>query len=414
MSFYTSAYRSTRFSVKMILKNKQRTLTMALGIMIAIALVIGILGYIDYSQNEVITRAVQDISVDMTAFQSTPSFSQASDFNSYLAKYSPSSFISGYEYIEASSILGANSPGIVVPPSPSAILANTTSTSGFGTARFLNINGTSATVFGVNSSYFKTFSDIFRTENGSTPTLTSSSVFVSNTFADQTGYQQNDPINITIQELNIATSSGSQSFRDFNISTSLVAQKMFNITGIVDINSNIFQQSTDSFTASSSSSSSSQFGSFFASRLQRLTGVVIFMDINTFNTFVPSTAISFGAFQIKIDHSQLSQDTTLIGAQISQLQNYIQLQYPSFTIVSDLQNAISTQASQLDNLRLTLIYLTLPSIFIGFMLTKYATDLVLLERKKEITALRAKSLSQTQIRNYVVIESLISAMIGTL
>ena len=140
--------------------------------------------------------------------------------------------------------------------------------------------------------------------------------------------------------------------------------------------------------------------------------MAIFMDLNTYNSFV-NGIISYSAFQIRVDHSKLSSDTSTIGAQISQLQNYIQIQYPDYTIVSDLQNTITAQASQLDNLRLTLIYLALPSIFIGFMLTKYATDLVLLERKQEITALRAKSLSQTQNRNYIVIESLLTALIGT-
>ena len=110
-----SLYKSFRFSIKMILKNKQRTLTMALGIMIAISLVIGVLGYIDYSQNEVISRAVVNIPIDMTAFQSTPTVSDVSGFQSSLAKYPVSSFISGSEFIEATSILGRDTPGVIVP-----------------------------------------------------------------------------------------------------------------------------------------------------------------------------------------------------------------------------------------------------------------------------------------------------------
>ena len=403
-----SLYRSTSFSIKMILKNKQRTLTMALGIMVAIGLVIGVLGYIDYSQNEVISRAVQDIPIDMTAFQSNPSVADVPSFQNLVAKYPVSSFVIGSEFIEATTIQDLNHPIAIVPSN------STTSTPSFAgggeIGRFANlINGTPVVLYGVNFSYFQTFSNLFRVTNGSASSFTNSTVFVSNVFADQTGFVQNDNLNLTLQNF-----PNLRSFRTGNTTVTLLNQKTFTVSGIVEINTKIFQQSNDAFNPPSGTTTGGQGNDFIANRLQRLSYNAIFMDINTFNSFAaPSNAISFGAFQLKIDHTKLSSDTTLIGAQISQLQNYIQGTFTQYTIISDLQSAINAQASQLDNLRLTLIYLTLPSIFIGFMLTKYATDLVLLERRKEITALRAKSLSQTQIRNYIVIESLLTSLVGT-
>ena len=391
-----SLYKSTHFSVKMILKNKQRTLTMALGIMIAIALVIGVLGYIDYSQNEVISRAVQDIPIDMTVFQNTPDSSQVSGFTSYLSSYG--SFVTNSEFIQGTLPASPNNPGVAVPTNTTE--TNTSSTDGGG---FINLLRGQVMLVGINMSYFNTFSDIFSINQGSASSLTNSTVFISQTYSDQSGYTQGSSVNITLQSINI-------DFQTRSASVSMLNQDFFNVSGIVTINSAIFQKSIDSFNPQTSSSNTNTF----ANRFQRLTDSVIFMDLNTYNKFVsPSNTISFSAFQIRLDHSQLSPDTSLIGAQLAKLENYIELKYTQVNIVSDLQNAINAQASQLDNLRLTLVYLTLPSIFIGFMLTKYATDLVLLERKKEITALRAKSLSQTQIRDYVVIESLITALIGT-
>ena len=180
-----SLYKSTRFSIKMILKNKQRTLTMALGIMIAIGLVIGVLGYIDYSQNEVISRAVQDIPIDMTAFQSTVNANDVSSFQSKLAQFPESSFISSSEYIEATTIMGRNSPGVIIPNNTTTTNATTTAGAGVFAELANVVNGTSVVLYGVNSSYFNTFSQIFRLTNDSATTFTNSTVFVSKTFSDQ-------------------------------------------------------------------------------------------------------------------------------------------------------------------------------------------------------------------------------------
>ena len=279
-----------------MLNKKQPTHTMALGIMIAISLVIGVLGYIDYSQNEVISRAVVNIPIDMTAFQSTPTVSDVAGFQSSLAKYPDPSFISGSEFIEATSFLGRDTPGVIVHTNSTAT-GSTSLSSGGAFANLTNlINGTTAVLYGVNYSYFQTFSNVFRLTNGSATTFTNSTVFISSTFSDQTGIGQNDNMNLTIQSLNI---SGFQAFQNGNISVSLLDQGMFTVSGIVDINSVLFQSSSDSFTTPSSSSSSSTFGgNFFASRISRLSDVAIFMDINTFNSFVSSSAASFGAFQI--------------------------------------------------------------------------------------------------------------------
>lgn len=227
-----SLYRSTRFSIKMVLKNKQRTLTMALGIMIAISLVIGVLGYIDYSQNEVISRAVQDVPIDMTIFQNSPDTSVAPQFTAYLNHYQVPSFITNSEFIQATLPL-SRQPGIIISTNTSTITT--------GKVLNLNINGLPATVFGINMSYLSSFPEVFRVLNGSATSLSNSTVFISQSLSDQTGISQNDNINVTIQKLSVNLPTRTAS-------VSLITQKLFNVSGIVYINSQVFQQVSDSFT----------------------------------------------------------------------------------------------------------------------------------------------------------------------
>jgi ABC-type antimicrobial peptide transport system permease subunit len=381
----------------MLRRNSGRALTMCLGIALAVALVVGVFSYIDYSQNEVIERAVEDIYIDLTVFQNDdPNSDTLESFNSYIEDYT--SLVDSSELIFGTTNIAPTKPGILVGTGDNVTFSMGKSSE----TNVSEIESQPAILLAINQSYFETFPEIFSLTPESSTSLTNSTIYVSTQLSASLNIEQGEDLNVTIQTLSFET-------RSFQVEQ----HSNFNISGIVEIDHAAFQNALNSFLPETEDSSG--FGQGFARRMESVTESIVFMDLNTYTDFITdSNQVDINAIQIRLDHQELSSDVSSIDAQLNQLKNYIELVYFDSAIVSDLQDEILSQADQLNYLRLTLLYLALPSVFIGFYLTKYATDLVLMERKKEITALRAKSLNQTQIRNYVVIESFTTASIGTI
>ncbi|MFW9928975.1 MAG: FtsX-like permease family protein, partial [Candidatus Thorarchaeota archaeon] len=396
-----SLYQTTLLSIKMLIRNKRRALVMSLGITLAIALVVGVFSYIDYSQNQVIERSVSNISIDMSVFQPSGSTNsnELSDFQNYLSSYQYPSFIKSTELILGTASIGVNRPGALVGTGDNLSInfgGGFRDNPGAGLTG-ANISIRPATILAFNESYFENFPEIFKLSSNDSVELSNSTIYVSQPLAASLDLFEGSTLNVSIQTLS------------FPGGISLDTYKAFNVSGIVNVDRSAYQNAINSFIPQDLQSSGG-FGRAF----QTFSELIVFMNLNTFQTFVTNNnQININVLQMKLDHNQLGADVQSILTQINQLENYISLQYFDSTIISNLVDQINLQADQLNNLRLTLLYLAIPSIFIGFYLTKYATDLVLMERKKELTAFRAKSLSQVQIRNYIVIESFATAGIGT-
>ena len=104
------------------------------------------------------------------------------------------------------------------------------------------------------------------------------------------------------------------------------------------------------------------------------------------NESIPQStlAISFNSVHLKLDHSQLSTNTDIIYGQLSQMQSTIEIFYPNVDISNLLSLALDQVVVQLNQMRLFLVYFALPGLLIGAYLSKYAIDLTIKERQKEI------------------------------
>lgn len=251
-------------------------------------------------------------------------------------------------------------------------------------------------VLGVPNEYFSNFPGLFRTENNE---LDNSSIYISNALKDVTALNTGNHLNLSVMRLNEPYIS----LDDY----SYLSNQTFEISGIIDIDSINYRNELSSFIAQSDEK-----------KFESNSELVVFMNNDLFNQFIIYSNISglvdSNVIQVNLNKNFLEFDIQMASAQIDQFINYVKLddRFLKTTITSQLLDQIERDSGQINQFRLTIIYLSIPGIIIGFYLTRYATDLILKERKREISALRAGSISQSQIRNYLVVENLITALIG--
>jgi ABC-type lipoprotein release transport system permease subunit len=267
--------------------------------------------------------------------------------------------------------------------------------SGFEDGKWLI--GQPVTVLGVSSDYFTNFPGIFQTGDSQ---IDNFSIFISKSLKASTALNTGDHLNLSVMKIDPPYNS----LTDWRY----LSNQTFEISGIVNVNSLSFSNGLDSF--------------FPESDEKRIStsDLIVFMNNDLFNRYIITNNV-FGlvdtkVLQVKLNRNSLESDISLTTAQIDQFINYVKTDssFIETTIFSQLLDQIIKNEDQLNQLRLIIIYLSIPGIIIGFYLTRYATDLVLKERKKEISALRSGSISQSQIRNYVVIENLITGLLGIL
>ena len=125
-----------------------------------------------------------------------------------------------------------------------------------------------------------------------------------------------------------------------------------------------------------------------------------------------SNLADFNSIHIKVDHSQLDPDPQNALNQLSTINSRIAVFYYDTTTINLVSKALDQVDDMINQMRLFLIYFALPGLLLGGFLSKYAIDLSVKERGREIGLLRTKAAQRKQIALSVAFESTIISLIG--
>lgn len=394
---------SFSYALKSIRRNYRRSLTLMFGIIISIAIVSGVLFYLDSASSSLVSNSLADVQIDIAIFDSTASEIEIEEIKDFVLNDSNMEIVSSAEVVVGTTPFSPNprsmgedtsSVGAIVASDTDFNLTMDSLREAFtGGGEFTNTY-----ILGVEASYLDNF-PFFSTTANVTEIFNNSQVLVSESLSN---YYSDSDYNLNLSSIDVEMDFMSREMV-FDVKSSL------NITigGEFILDAASFQDAIYAFEPSLMEDDSNLAASSLVDR-------IILMDYDHYwSTFgLSSDNIQINAVHARIDHTQLSVDTSIATSQISQINTRIEVYYPDVEIVDLVTLTFDMVITQLNQMRLFLIYFSLPGILLGTYICKYAIDLTIKERQKEIGLLRAKTASRKQIAANIGVESSIISIIG--
>jgi ABC-type antimicrobial peptide transport system permease subunit len=375
-----------------------------IGVVIALSIISGVLFYLDSSTASLITNAVEDVTIDMSVSQTAEvNITEMQELAQYLETEFPD-LVSNTELITGSTPLNPVSGGAtVMSHSDDAFVVN------WESFKSAEADYSVTYIFAVEPSYFDTYDFLSTTANVS-EIFARDEIFISTDLAVALDQTIGDTCNMSLWSGIGDVSSNATQLYSTNLT--IGGEIKFDISAVVN--------SLDAF-----------YPSWFTGYGKRMTALVdvpncivmshdMYLELLTVNstyyvnaTFpYASSAIDFNSVQLKIDHSQLSADVSTVYSQLNLIDSRMGVFYPDTVVINLLEAALTAVENELNQMRLFLIYFALPGLLLGGYITKYATDLSIEEREREIGILRSKAARRKQIALSIGIESSVIALIG--
>ncbi len=391
---------SVTYATKSIRRNFRRSFTLMFGVIISLAIVSGVLFYLDSTSGELVQAAFADVHIDTVISDPLLSENETKSLQEFILS-DGSDLITSAEIIAGTKPFGPNTVGAIVAADDQYNFSMTDMRSMFtGTTG----NFSTTYIFGLEPSYLDIF-PIFSTTDNISQIFENDEVLISSSLAD---YFSDDTDNI----LNISLISFEIDMSSMPPSPTLGIESSANLTigGTVNFNTAAMEDVSYAFDPESLEEDEG-FGRFLS--FAQVPNCII-MSYSSYMELMTGTssAINLNGVHIKVDHSQLASDSETIYTQLYVLTNYYEVYYPSSTIVDLLVLTLDQVAGQLDQMRLFLIYFALPGLLLGAYISKYAIDLTIEERQREIGILRTKSALRKYIAIAIGVESFIIAGIG--
>jgi ABC-type antimicrobial peptide transport system permease subunit len=369
------------------------------GVIISLAIVSGVLFYLDSTSGELVQSAFADVHIDTAISDTSHSENETKQLQDFAL--SDVDLITSAEVIAGTKPLGPNTIGAIVAADDQYNFSMTDMKS-----MFTGTEGDFSTtyIFGIEPSYLDEFS-IFSTTDNVSQVFENNEVLISSSLADYFIDDTDNILNISLVSFEINMSSTPPS-------PTLGIESSTNLTvgGMVNFDTAAMEDVSYAFDPESLEEDEG-FGRFLS--FTQVPNCII-MSYSSYMELMVGTpdAISLNGVHIKVDHSRLASDTETIYTQLHVLTNYYEVYYPSSTIVDLLVLALDQIAGQLDQMRLFLIYFALPGLLLGAYISKYAIDITIEERQREIGILRTKSALRKHIASAIGVESFIIAVIG--
>ncbi|MHA1995281.1 MAG: FtsX-like permease family protein [Candidatus Hodarchaeales archaeon] len=389
---------SVIYALRSIRRSFRRSFTLMFGVIISLAIVSGVLFYLDSTSGTLVGTALSDIQIDIAINDKIANETEMKTLQEF-CRTSVSDSIVTAELIAGSEPVGPNTVGAIVATDNQYNISS-------GDLRQILVSGggnfTVTYIFGVDPSYFDEFS-IFSTSENVTQIFAEDEVLISSDLATYLTDVDNI-VNVSLISVNFDTEQGGPPEVTLNteLSTNLT------VGGITAFDTAAMQAANYAFDPDSLEEE--QLGLRSSTQLSNCI-IMSYSKYMELMNDVPE-AISLNAVHLKIDHSQLSSDTSGIYSQLSQITSIIEVYYPNPTVVDLLSLTLDQVADQLNQMRLFLIYFALPGLLLGAYISKYAIDLTIEERQREIGTLRTKAAVRSQIALIIGVESFIIAGLG--
>ncbi len=372
-------------------RNKRRSFTLMLGIIISLAVISGVLFYVDNASGTLVETALREVDTDLIVSAEKSDFELISQVNNF-AETNLSDMVISSELLLNINPFVIRTPGAVAS---TELLPETLT-------RSSDINFTLTYIMGVNSSFFSN-TGIFNTQlsENEIDNILNSSVIVSNELITSLNLDIGDSFNLSLIQSQMIQSDSGRTIKLIPNYTS-----NFSIGSTVSVNQEVFMNLLTAFYSEEDTNS-------FTTQYANTPNIVLMSYNRLYNIIYNNTSfISSNSIIIKIDHSQLSDDLDVLASQIAGLSSKIEVYYPDTEIYNFLNTALEQVNTQLTQMKLFLIYFSLPGILLGILISKYAIDLNIEERRREIGLLRTKAARRKQIAMAIALENSIISLIG--
>jgi ABC-type antimicrobial peptide transport system permease subunit len=361
------------------------------GVIISLAIVSGVLFYLDSTSGTLVVNALSDVEIDTSISDITASEFTMREIQDYILNELSSPLVVSAEVIAGTNPLDFGGTG--------AILATG---SGFNLSaislRQGDFNFSQTYVFAVDPSYLDVF-PLFNTAENISAIFEAGNILVSSNFIDDNSIQINDIVNLSfvLPQFN---------FEEKSINIEIIDSVNLTVGGSVNFETSIMEESLYAFEPEGSDEDTFRLPSF-----AQVSNCIV-MSYSQFMTGFSIDVRSFQTVQVKLDHALLSLDTNIASNQLSQITNRIEVFYPQTIITDLLELSLNSVADQLNQMRLFLIYFALPGLILGTYISKYAIDITIEERKREIGVLKTKGALREQIALAIGVESSVIAILG--
>lgn len=383
---------SLTYSIQSIRRNFRRSFTLMFGVIISLAIISGVLFYFDSTSESLVVDALEDVYIDTSFYYSNADTIYMRDLQNYILNDIQNDLVIGAEVIAGRNPFSPMQSGAIIN-SNGIDLTNTS----MGDLRDSVGNYTQIYIFAVDPSYFNVF-DIFTTTENVTNIFSSGDILVSSGAANYLGLNIGDNVSIEIL-------SSEMNFQERELNIEKVNDVNLTMGGSLSFDYGVMDSSMYAFDPEYYDDTDN-----FFMRMVPPTEDCIVMSYDQYFEVFEGT--NFHAVQLRIDHSMISADTSIASTQISSITSYIEVFYPEAEVLNLVEIALDDVADMLNQMRLFLIYFALPGIFLGIYISKYAIDLTIEERQREISVLRTKAALRQQIASIIGLESSIIVVIG--
>jgi putative ABC transport system permease protein len=347
------------YAWRLVMRNPRRTFTYLFGLALAVGLFAGILFFVDATARQMTALALAPVRLDMVAHATKPDVNVADTISTITAQRG---------------ILAAEP--VAAADFASAMKAGGTQASPAGR------------LFAISQSYLQTF-DLLQISEGK---FDPNGVMVSEAMAIAQNLKVGDSLQMTF--------------------TGVEKPVILPITGIVNMDSAdaLFSTANESENAIVADAVFVDFG-WFQSNLQ--TPLVV-LAANPPANLAPGAIIFDPQVHIKIDRTLLPADPTLAALYTDSLRRQVERQFPGqIKAVDNLSNALAVAKGDVLSAKILFIFLGLPGVALAAYLSKFAAELFAETQRREISLLRTRGATPTQITSIVAVSSVFLAIGGS-
>jgi putative ABC transport system permease protein len=347
------------YTWRLVTRNPRRTTTYLFGLALAVGLFAGILFFVDATTRQMTTTALAPVRLDMVAHATRPDVNVADMLPTLAAQRG----VTAVEPVMAADFTSAQKLG-----------ANQLSPAG--------------RMFAVRPTYFQSFDMLQLTEGKFDP----SGILVSEAMAISQNLRVGDMLELVFagvaQPVRLPISGiVNLSNADALFATATESENAI-VADVVFVNSGWFQANLQSQLASLAASPPT--------------------------TLAPGAIILDPQIHLKLDRAQLPADPTRASLYVDALRRQVERQYPGqLKAVNNLFGALNAARGDVLSAKILFIFLGLPGVALAAYLSKFAAELFAETQRREISLLRTRGATPSQITSIVAVTAVFLAVGGS-
>jgi ABC-type antimicrobial peptide transport system permease subunit len=379
-------------------RNKTRSGILAIGLIISIGIISGIMAYVDVSSAQLIDRSMDDLAVDVSLnfANRSANFENVTDVLTTLDSMPETEIFESFDpIIGGIPFESAFRAGFAISDSWDYTL------SPFGIGANPDFEPTFA--FGLTKEYLNRRNSPFTATDTISSQIKDSEIWMSKTLADKNSWEIGDTLNVSYGNGVILSNYAIPMGNSMNVT----------VSGFVDVDLGLLLENLEAYIPEIADLLPEDILTLI--QFQSISADMIFMDWGTMLNFTepsPMNRIIHGT-HLSLDQNKLGSDVDSVRVQLLSIEAKLAHQFPDLVINNFAYNVLENIADKLVNFRLFIIYFSLPGALLGFVFASYVNSLTLNQRYKELVILRLRNTRKPTIASLIGVEVFLVSLSGT-